>query len=511
MNLPRARLVTQMVILILATLLAPHNSAVSVAATQACAPSERGRTVTDPVEPAAVQSTIGKGYVLTGTVKASPDCKPIPGARLIVWLANATGEYTSYNRATLFTDVAGSYQLTGNFPGRYEGTSPHIHMQVSAAGYRPIEIEHRPRVGSTAGTFDIVLAVDNAARTTTSTASAEQHIAAVVDAMQAAIRSRDQDRYLAHMDFSDPVFALEHTRFIVNWAERDVVQAVSLAVGDLTVNGNTAFGEMTVNWTRKPDGLQRIARFPVEFRRYPDGNWRYAGEQWVSTAADHFVIKSVPGQESRAAEIAPTLPQIYNVATAELGFVPQTDMQIKLYTSMEALVATIQFSLPNIAGWNEPGEALKLHDRRGSSPTAVIAHEFAHFLTFEMAGTAHGRAPWWLEEGIAVFVQTRFEPEAGIKRRLAQVREWALQGKLAAWDEMSDFEQTPEALWRNVYPQGFAMIYYVTETYGKDRRNAWIRAMVEGKDIGAATQATFDISFATLSADFETWIKQRTN
>jgi protocatechuate 3,4-dioxygenase beta subunit len=44
-------------------------------------------------EPGApVRSSVGSGYVLSGTVLAAEECKPIPNAKIEFWLANPRGD-----------------------------------------------------------------------------------------------------------------------------------------------------------------------------------------------------------------------------------------------------------------------------------------------------------------------------------------------------------------------------------------------------------------------------------
>ncbi len=44
-------------------------------------------------EPGApVQTSVGSGYLLSGTVLAAEECKPIPNARIEFWLAGAWPE-----------------------------------------------------------------------------------------------------------------------------------------------------------------------------------------------------------------------------------------------------------------------------------------------------------------------------------------------------------------------------------------------------------------------------------
>ena len=63
---------------------------------------------------------------------------PISRARIIFWLANPAGKYDDDHRATVFTDQAGAYRFASNFPGHYDGMPPHIHLFITAAGYRSL-------------------------------------------------------------------------------------------------------------------------------------------------------------------------------------------------------------------------------------------------------------------------------------------------------------------------------------------------------------------------------------
>jgi hypothetical protein len=183
-------------------------------------------------------------------------------------------------------------------------------------------------------------------------------------------------------------------------------------------------------------------------------------------------------------------------------------MEIKLYNSETALIANTLLHLPHARGWNEPGESLKLvADSNDSFLNTGVAHEFTHFIEFEWAGTARSRWPWWLSEGLAVYIGSHFEPRERIDERLGFVRESALDNNLLDWDSISVFETTPVELWRPLYAQGYAFVRYVTETYGVDQRNEWLRAMAIEMDIEQSTQAVLKTSFDQLDTQFRVWVK----
>jgi protocatechuate 3,4-dioxygenase beta subunit len=106
---------------------------------------------------APVRASVGRGYVLSGRVLGAPDCRPVPGARLEFWLAGPDGRYGDAYRATVVADPSGAYRFESHFPPGYGGRPPHIHVRVTAPGYRVLVTQHYPRPGTPEGRFDLVL------------------------------------------------------------------------------------------------------------------------------------------------------------------------------------------------------------------------------------------------------------------------------------------------------------------------------------------------------------------
>jgi protocatechuate 3,4-dioxygenase beta subunit len=109
-------------------------------------------------EPGApVRSKVGSGYVLTGRVLAARTCRAIPRARIEFWVANADGEYDDAHRATVFAGRRGEYRFESNRPPAYGTRPPHIHLRVSARGYRPLVTQHYPKGPRSSAVFNLVL------------------------------------------------------------------------------------------------------------------------------------------------------------------------------------------------------------------------------------------------------------------------------------------------------------------------------------------------------------------
>ncbi|MGQ0524464.1 MAG: dioxygenase family protein [Betaproteobacteria bacterium] len=86
--------------------------------------------------------------LVTGRVFAMPDCRPLPGALVEVWQADAAGHYTQVGskkddeacllRARLTTDSEGRYRFSTILPGEYPGRPRHIHYRVSHPKHPPL-------------------------------------------------------------------------------------------------------------------------------------------------------------------------------------------------------------------------------------------------------------------------------------------------------------------------------------------------------------------------------------
>jgi hypothetical protein len=339
----------------------------------------------------------------------------------------------------------------------------------------------------------------------------QQALESLRDDMAAAVTARDREGYLALIDQTDPVFALEHSRWADDWAKLHPVLSYRLAVAEVEAGADgSATGQVTVTWSIEGFEAPRTASWLARFTHGAAG-WQYAGEVWGATDAEHFRLLVAPGVTGADGAILPALPDVYELVTSTLDYAPAGSMQIKVYDTPEALVANTLLSLPLIRGWNEPGEALKLfYDPADTSLTSVVAHEFTHFTLFDRAGTKRTRMPWWLDEGTASYVARSLEGGAGgTDNRLDQVAQWARAGELADWDDMAVFETTPIDLWRFVYPMGYAMVTYVSDEYGGPKRNAWLAAMATEQAIDQATPAALGVTFDELDAGFRSWILAR--
>lgn len=98
----------------------------------------------------------GRGLVVSGTVRSASDCASLAEAQIEWWSASPGGQYDDEHRATQLVDSNGRYRYETDFPGNY-GRPLHLHVRVTAPGYRPLVTQLYPRPGQSSVTFDFVL------------------------------------------------------------------------------------------------------------------------------------------------------------------------------------------------------------------------------------------------------------------------------------------------------------------------------------------------------------------
>jgi protocatechuate 3,4-dioxygenase beta subunit len=72
-------------------------------------------------------------------------------------MANPKGDYDDQHRATVVSDSSGAYRFESHRPPAYRFRPPHIHMRITAEGFKPLVTQHYPDEGASQSEFDLVL------------------------------------------------------------------------------------------------------------------------------------------------------------------------------------------------------------------------------------------------------------------------------------------------------------------------------------------------------------------
>jgi hypothetical protein len=106
------------------------------------------------VPDAPVRSDLGQGFEISGVVRG-PDCAPLAGVRVQVWLATATGGERA-NRASVITGSDGTYRISTD-PVRAQFGEPNIHVAYDDAAFRPVFLRNVVDEGDTSAHVDLTL------------------------------------------------------------------------------------------------------------------------------------------------------------------------------------------------------------------------------------------------------------------------------------------------------------------------------------------------------------------
>lgn len=329
-------------------------------------------------------------------------------------------------------------------------------------------------------------------------------IESLLEAMSARVVAGDGAGYIELIDPRDEAFAKEQH----NWAE-DIAQrtpeSFAMALDDDEAGPTAAEGTeairaaVRVRWSM-PAGSARSVVYPARFVR-TDAGWRYAGRAWETLEGPGVRVLYEPTLEPVARTIVSVMPEVEAHVLEGFGLDadPRRVQEVKLYRSMRELQFSIYPSYVDpLSGWNEPGESIKVLARprqQAGELRILLAHEYGHVASF-LLGERITDAPWWVLEGVAELSSERYSRSG---RRVERVMAGlAKAGALADWDDLSDFRTVKPEHTGLVYLQGHAMVGFISDTYGRAGRNAWLRALARGMTLDEATRQSLGVSFDEL-------------
>tara|TARA_A100001391_G_scaffold194174_1_gene170287 strand:- start:592 stop:1779 length:1188 start_codon:yes stop_codon:yes gene_type:complete len=345
---------------------------------------------------------------------------------------------------------------------------------------------------------------------------ANARVREVIGAMNDAIEAGDVGAYMSRIDPSQAVFLTEQRAWITD-SILEGVQAIEYAfleVPGVTEHANDALvARIGIRWSLDGDGPLRgdepwnmvyMARFvPLGSA---EGGWVFAGPAWhfdLYDEATNVRVLATEDHEANAQLALERAPEILTMVEEDFGKDLSTELVIKVYKKMKSLQASISPAYTDpLAGWNEPGESIKILGRSRVSKASLdplLAHEIGHAVSFEF-GPEINKAPWWTLEGIAEVAAGLFRDSWESKNR--RITNMAKKDNLREWEQLADFkgEATDHAM--HVYLQGWSMIDYIDRTFGKDQRNAWFSELGTGATLDQASMRTLGLSFDELDAQW---------
>lgn len=257
-------------------------------------------------------------------------------------------------------------------------------------------------------------------------------------------------------------------------------------------------------------GTVAVAVAPLAAQAPPERP--YLGWRTIQTA--HFTVHYPPGLEDWATDVATRLEPVDSAVRAVVGYAPaeRTEIVVDDPYAQSNGFAIPEIGRPTITFWaTPPSPRIEIGDVRTWSEMLAV-HEFTHVAHLSRpsrnpfarelwrllpanVGPIALEAPRWVDEGYATYVEGRLTGSGRPNNawRAAILRQWALEGRLPTYAEMSDWGAYRGGSF--AYLAGSAYLEWLVARAGDSSLvHVWRR-------LTARRQRTFDEAFAGVFGD----------
>jgi len=275
-------------------------------------------------------------------------------------------------------------------------------------------------------------------------------------------------------------------------------------------------------------------------------SWNHSELQWYSFETEHFTIHYTDGFEDMAVEAARVAEDIYGPVTSFYGYAPKDKVHLIIKGNEDFAGGETYYYLNKI----EITTTFLDFIYRGTSNWLwnVITHEFIHIISshksmklpieipslyfqvisfetekrpdvltgypnFQVSFPFPGEVlPNWFAEGLSQFQCSTARYDIWDTHRDMLLRMAALDGKLLSLSEMGVFGKKSIGN-ELVYNQGFSLVRYIAQKYGKDKLNLLIEKMSSPfrLNFSGACRSVLGISDRQLYREWEESLKAHYN
>ncbi len=218
--------------------------------------------------------------------------------------------------------------------------------------------------------------------------------------------------------------------------------------------------------------------------------------------SSHFTLRYEGSQTADAlrTQILDALESDYRALSNDLGATPK-NIYVSLYTD-EAF-----FDVTHAAAWtsalNDGKIRIPISGVKSVTPemASVLRHELTHSF---VAQITHGRAPGWLNEGIA-------ELEQGLSTGAFGPRLAALyaSGRQVPLNQLEgEFQGYSSAEASVAYAESLAAVEYIRATYGMSDLARLLQRLGEGQSVESALRSTVHAGYAELETEITSYLKK---
>ncbi len=284
-------------------------------------------------------------------------------------------------------------------------------------------------------------------------------------------------------------------------------RALQLAPKD--PNALLALAEVYLKQDKRPQALDLLHRAKEAGVRSPELDKRMqqlsreVDAEWdfLQTESAHFRVSFADTQDGRAVRLVlATLEDAYFTVGSKFEDYPDDRTPVVLYTQQDFHNIT---QTPGWAGAAFDGR-IKLPVRGLQADDTqlprVVRHEYAHSLITQLS---NGRAPVWLNEGLAVWAEEtdEGEREAWAQQKIAGQELFTLEQMSTTFVHL----QTTRA--EVAYAQSYLAVRALIDIYGARKIPALLGSLAHSRNMGEAFAATYPGDLASFE---ERWLRQLT-
>ncbi|HEV8184140.1 MAG TPA: peptidase MA family metallohydrolase, partial [Candidatus Angelobacter sp.] len=218
--------------------------------------------------------------------------------------------------------------------------------------------------------------------------------------------------------------------------------------------------------------------------------------------SSHFTLRYEGSQTADAlrTQVLEALESDYRALSNDLGATPK-NIYVSLYTDQAF------FDVTHAAAWtsalNDGKIRIPISGVKTVTPemASVLRHELTHSF---VAQITHGRAPGWLNEGIA-------ELEQGLSTGAFGPRLAALyaSGRQVPLNQLEgEFQGYSSAEASVAYAESLAAVEYIRSTYGMSDLARLLQRLGEGQSVESALRATVHAGYAELETEITSYLKK---
>ena len=224
----------------------------------------------------------------------------------------------------------------------------------------------------------------------------------------------------------------------------------------------------------------------------------FAGNvSWKKEQSKHFVVYYEQASEGR--RVLKKAESLFPLMVSDFNYRPPRKIIIYVYHNHSNFLAGSPQGIDT--AYSQPFMSRIFVSATKDSVDSAVAHELCHVM-FLQSMPDSSNIPFWFVEGIAIY-------QSQVHANLSEAQSYALQGEV---DSISDLSQEqPKSIeeQRRIAVEGYLIVQYFVDKYGKNRINVLIKNLQRGMVFSLALEQSMDVSEEELDRSWHVYAAGR--